>query len=147
MGFEEFLRVRDIMVVDVKHARPETPLMQVVRTMVENRIGSVVIVNERMEVVGIITEKDLLERVVAKGLDPSRLTAADVMTRPVIVVSPDTPVRTAIEIMRERNIGHLPVVENGRLVGILAEGDVLTLAPQYLELLRIRRAQRRGKRT
>lgn len=139
MSSGEYLLIRDIMVTDVKYVTPETPLTNVVRIMVENRIGSVVIVGDRKEVLGIITERDLIEKVLAKNLDIRTLKAKDIMTKPVITVSPNTTVTAAANLMKEKNIGHLPVVENGRLVGIVAEGDVIFLAPEFLELLRIRR--------
>lgn len=135
----ELISVRDIMVTDVKYAYPETPLPQIVKIMVENKIGSVVIVGEKREVLGIITERDLIEKVLAKNLDFKTLKAKDIMSRPVVTVTPDSTVSYAANLMKERNIGHLPVVENGRLVGIVAEGDIIFLAPEYLELLRIRR--------
>jgi CBS domain-containing protein len=139
MSRGEYLLVRDIMVTDVKYVSPETPLSTVINIMIQNKIGSVVVVGDKREVLGIITERDLIEKVLAKNLDVRTLRAKDIMSKPVIVVSPDTSVSAATNLMKEKNIGHLPVVENGRLVGIVAEGDVISLAPEFLELLRIRK--------
>jgi len=135
----EYLTVRDIMVTDVKYVTPDTPLLAVVDVMVENKIGSVVVVGEKREVLGIITERDLIVKVLKRGLDPRTLKAKDIMSKPVIVVTPETSVSAAANIMKEKNIGHLPVVENGRLVGIIAEGDITSLAPEFLEVLKLRR--------
>ncbi|MEM1605946.1 MAG: CBS domain-containing protein [Fervidicoccaceae archaeon] len=139
MSRGEYLLIRDIMVTDVKYVSPETPLSTVINIMIQNKIGSVVVVGDKREVLGIITERDLIEKVLAKNLDVRTLRAKDIMSKPVIVVSPDTSVSAAANLMKEKNIGHLPVVENGRLVGIVAEGDVISLAPEFLELLRIRK--------
>lgn len=134
-----YLSIRDIMVSDVKSVSPDTPLVDVVRIMIDNKVGSVVVIGEKREVLGIITERDLIEKVLARSLDVKTLKAKDIMSRPVITITPDTSVSAAAMIMKEKNIGHLPVVENGRLVGIVAEGDITSLAPEFLELLRIRK--------
>ncbi|MEM1619806.1 MAG: CBS domain-containing protein [Fervidicoccaceae archaeon] len=142
-AFESALTVRDIMTVDVKTASPDARVSDVVRIMIENEIGSVVIVGDKREVLGIITERDLIRRVLARGLDPKAVKAEEIMSRPVITIEPDASVEEAANLMKEKGVGHLPVVESGRLVGIIAEGDILMLAPQFLEIVRIRAKRRR----
>ncbi len=106
--------------------------------MLENNIGSIVIVGPKKEVLGIITERDLISKVLAKELNPRTTRAEDIMTRPVITVDPEASIGEVVNLLKEKNIGHLPVVENGRVIGIIAEGDVIQLAPEFLEILRIR---------
>ena len=137
----EGLTVRDIMVTDVKTIEPEDPAIKAVEIMTENNIGSVIVTGPTREVIGIITERDLITRVLAKRLDPSKVKATDIMSRPVITIEPDAPVSEVVNIMREKGIGHIPVVENGRVIGIVAEADIAFIAPEYLQLLRIRKSR------
>ncbi len=133
------LKVRDIMSSPVVTATPNTSVFEIAKKMSEENIGSVVIVNEVGEVVGIVTENDLIRRVLAKGKDPFRTKASEVMTSPVIHISPDMDLKDAASLMVSKNIGHLVVIENNKLVGIIAEYDILRLAPNLLEVLYLRR--------
>ncbi len=132
------MSARDIMTTEVVTAEPDTPISKIVRLMLENNIGSIVIVGPKKEVLGIITERDLISKVLAKELNPRTTRAEDIMTRPVITVDPEASIGEVVNLLKEKNIGHLPVVENGRVIGIIAEGDVIQLAPEFLEILRIR---------
>jgi len=132
------MSARDIMTTEVVTADPDTPISKIVRLMLENNIGSIVIVGPKKEVLGIITERDLISKVLAKELDPRTTRAEEIMTRPVITVDPEASIGEVVNLLKEKNIGHLPVVENGRVIGIIAEGDVILLAPEFLEILRIR---------
>lgn len=136
---EESLTVRDVMVTDVKTVTPDDPVMKAVDIMSEHNIGSVVVVGPKREVLGIITERDLIVRVLAKRLDPTSVKAMDIMSRPVITIEPDAPLSEVVSIMKEKGVGHVPVVENGRVVGIIAEGDIAYIAPEFLQLLRIKK--------
>lgn len=131
--------VSDLMTTDVIKVKPETPLTEVVRLMLDNEIGSVVVVNEKDVLLGIITERDLIVKVIGGGKSPQELKAKDIMTSPVIYTEPDVPIEEAVNLMKTKKIGHLPVVRNGRVVGIIATGDVISIAPEYLELLKIKR--------
>jgi len=133
------LKVRDIMSSPVVTASPDTNVFEIAKKMTEENIGSIVIVNEAGEVIGIITEDDLIKRVLAKGKDPFTTKAEEIMTKPIVYVSPDTDLKDAADIMVSKNIGHLVVIENGKLVGIIAEYDILRLAPNLLEVIYLRR--------
>ena len=137
-AYEE-LSVRDIMTVDVKTAPPDATVSDILRIMMENNIGSVVIVGPRREVLGIITERDLIRKVLLKGLNPRETRAEEIMSKPVITIEPDASIQEAANLMKEKGIGHLPVVENGRVVGIVAEGDIILLAPEFLEIFKLKR--------
>lgn len=73
---------------------------------------------------GIISERDLINKLVNKKLDPDSVKVSELMTRSVLTVSPDTTVQQAMEIMTEKRIRHLPVLDNGKLVGIISIGDI-----------------------
>ncbi len=137
MGEERPLLVRDIMVYDPVMVTPDTNVVEIAKIMKEKNIGSVIVVEDG-RLVGIVTEEDLIRRVLAEGRDPVRTKAADVMTRPVVYVSPDTELKEAALLMARLGIGHLPVVEGNRVVGIIAEYDIVRLTPELIELLYVK---------
>ena len=98
------------------------PLASVAELMWKQQTGSVVI-REGQRIVGIVTERDVL-RTVAAGKDAASVLVGDVMTTDIITTSPDTSVRDAARTMAQHWIRHLPVVENGQLVGIISQRDI-----------------------
>jgi CBS domain-containing protein len=88
-------------------------------------VGSVVILRGG-EPVGILTDRDLLERVVAEGKDAAETSTADVMSQPLHVVDPEDPLDRVVELMSARGIRRIPVVREGELVGIVTLDDVLS---------------------
>jgi len=98
------------------------PLASVAELMWKQQTGSVVI-REGQRIVGIVTERDIL-RTVAAGKDAASVLVGDVMTTDIITTSPDTSVRDAARTMAQHWIRHLPVVENGQLVGIISQRDI-----------------------
>lgn len=106
----------------------QATVLDAAKLMNEHRIGALVVSGEgdqADQVLGIFTERDVLRRVVAERRDPAQTTIADVMTRQVACISPDTPVEEARAIFRQRRIRHLPVVDdNGRLQGMVSIGDM-----------------------
>ncbi len=139
MSEESMLKVEDIMTTDVITVDPDTTIDRIVDIMLEKKIGSVVVVGPKKNVLGIVTERDLISKVLADRKDPREVKAKEIMSVPVVTIEPDAPVGEAVRVMHSRSIGHLPVVKNGRVIGIVAEGDVILMAPEFLELLRIRR--------
>jgi len=100
--------------------------MEAVKIMSDRRIGSLV-VGRREKVVGIFTERDVLNRVVAKHLDPLKTIVKDVMTTPVACCQPTTKLAECRSVMTEKRIRHLPVVKENRLLGMISSGDILAL--------------------
>ena len=95
------------------------------RLMAEHGIGGLPVVGEGGRVAGIFTERDLLRRVVALDLDPAETAVEAVMTSPVIVGTPSTPLDECASVMTSRRLRHLPIVEDEQLVGMVTIGDVL----------------------
>jgi len=93
------------------------------RTMATENVGSLPVVEEQ-KLVGMITDRDLVTNVLAKDLDPNKVPIAEVATQNPVSVSPNESLDTALERMAEMQVRRLPVVEAGRLVGILAQADV-----------------------
>ena len=101
-----------------------TTVLDASTLMVERGIGGVVVV-EAGGLVGIFTERDVLRRVVAVRLDPAQTLVRDVMTAPVLTVTPETPLEECQATMTQRRIRHLPVVGPAGLGGLVSSGDVL----------------------
>ena len=117
------MKVRDIMTEKVEIVSPDTGLENVARLMAENDIGSVPVCQDKT-ILGLITDRDIVIRAIAKGENPATTKAKDVMSTDIISVSPDTDAHEAADKMSEYQIKRLPVVENGKLTGIIALGDL-----------------------
>ncbi len=139
MSQPEELKISDVMTTSVVTSRPDETVVDAARKMAENRIGCVVVVDEKNTILGIVTEGDIVRRVVARGLDPASTVVETIMTRNPVTVYEDASLAAAAEIMREKGIGHLPVVnEKGRLVGIITRSDIVRIAPSLIEVLYLR---------
>ena len=117
------MQVREIMTRDVTALAPSCSIAEVAQTMRHLDVGSIPLVQEG-RLVGVITDRDITIRVVADGLDPHLEQAEMHMTRDPITVTPDTSTDEAGQVMAREQIRRLPVVEQGRLVGYLALGDL-----------------------
>lgn len=102
---------------------PTMSVADAVAEMNRHRVGSVLVIDGG-RLVGIFTERDVLRRVVGAGVDPKRALVADVMTSGVITVSPDVSIEETMVLFTEKRCRHLPVVDNGRLVGTISIGDI-----------------------
>lgn len=103
---------------------PLARMSEVLASLVERRIGAV-LVCDGDAVVGIVSERDIIRCLLVHGVAVLELTAAEVMTAPVITIRPDHSVVEAMELMTDRRIRHLPVVESGRLTGLVSIGDLV----------------------
>ncbi len=128
------LIVRDIMSKDVKVVRPDTTMKEVVATMNKLGIGSILVVQGERPV-GIITERDILRREVEPCLAPETLTAKHVMTSPVITINEEASIEEAARLMAKKRAKRLPVMNNGKLVGILTYTDIVFKVPTMLSVL------------
>ena len=115
-----------IMSKDVIALSEDDTVADAVKAMSERGVGSVVITDAEGRPVGIFTERDLMKKVCAKGLDPSRVPLGDVMTRHPLVARENWTAAKALEVMAYYGFRHLPVVdEHGKLVGIVSIKDVV----------------------
>ncbi|MEM1670794.1 MAG: CBS domain-containing protein [Archaeoglobaceae archaeon] len=128
------LPVKEIMTRDVCKASIDENIHSVAKRMVEYGVGSAVIMDGNKPV-GIVTEKDLIAKVVAKNKSPSSVKVREVMSSPLITIKPTTSIREAASIMTKKGIRRLPVVnENGELVGIITDNDILGISLDLGEL-------------
>lgn len=103
---------------------PQATVLEAARAMDAHNVGSLLVVDGETPV-GIFSERDLMRRVVVAGKDPAKVKVREVMSRDVWVVEPDTRVKEAMAIMTERRCRHLPVVEKGKVVGLISIGDLV----------------------
>lgn len=133
------LCVQDVMARDVVTVDSDYSVKYAARMMNYFSISSLVIISKG-EIVGILTERDVLTRVVAIGLDPEKVIVREIMSKPVIVVSPTMSLEDAVKIMFKRRIKKLPVVMReevgSKLVGMLSLTDVARLQPQMIETIK-----------
>jgi len=102
---------------------PDTPVTACVRTMTAEKIGALIVMDgERL--IGIFTERDALNKVLAAGLDPVSTKVSEVMTKDPYCIPPTTTVGEAMELVTKRRIRHLPIVENGKVLAVVSSGDL-----------------------
>ncbi|MBI4021168.1 MAG: CBS domain-containing protein [Candidatus Aenigmarchaeota archaeon] len=124
--------VKDIMVTDVKTITPESTIQEAATSMRKFDIGSLLVV-EKTKMVGILTEGNILDKVVAEANDPATVSVRDVMSTNIIYIRPDLDVGEAADLMVEKKIKRLPVVSGGRLVGIVTAMDICAAEPKMVE--------------
>ena len=102
----------------------EAPVLEVIRLMAEHHIGSVLVM-QGGELVGIATERDYARKVILQGRSSADTPVAAIMSSPVITVTPADTAQTCMAMMTDRRIRHLPVVEDGRVLGLVSIGDLV----------------------
>jgi len=131
---EGALLVRDVMTENVRTVRPNSTITEVVRKMNKFEVGSVVVVDGEKPV-GLITERDILRRVLEVTLAAEAMKAKEVMSSPLVTVGDEVTIDQAARIMADRRIKKLPVVKEGKLVGIVTSTDIVRSQPRMFELL------------
>ena len=126
--------VRDVMSKEVKVVRSDTSVKEVVATMNKFDIGSIIIVQGDRPV-GIITERDILRRLVEPCLAPETLTARQIMTSPVLTISETAGIEETAKLMARKRVKRLPVINNGKLVGMITYTDIVAKVPTLLSIL------------
>lgn len=117
------MKVREIMTTDVATASPDTTLEEIATMMRDEDTGAIPVVEEN-ELIGVITDRDIVIRCIAEGRKAAEATADDVISENIETVEPDVDVDEAARLMAQKQVRRLPVVENGRLVGMLSLGDI-----------------------
>src|SRR5438876_4358169 len=116
--------VREAMTKDPRSIGQSASVVEASRLRRDEHIGSLPITDDE-KLVGMITDRDITTRVVAEAADPKRTSVGDVYSRDLISVEPDKDLEEALQLMARDQVRRLPVVENGRLVGILAQADIV----------------------
>lgn len=115
--------VREVMTAGVTAVPPDASLVEAAQLMRAQDIGNV-LVTRAGRVIGVLTDRDITLRAVAEGADPLTVSAQAVCTRPPVCVGPDDEVATAVSLMRRHAVRRLPVVAEGRPLGMVSLGDV-----------------------
>ena len=117
-------RIRDVMTPNPQTLSASATVREAAETMRANDIGDVIASDDKGGIAGIVTDRDIVVRVVAEGRDPRATRIEDVASHDLTAVSPDDPVERAVDLMRERAVRRLPVVKRGKVVGIVSIGDL-----------------------
>ena len=116
-------QIQERMVSDVVTVEPSTRVVDAAKTMIEEEKGPLPVV-EGGDLVGMVTDRDLIARVVAEGVDPNSVTVNDVATKDLVTAAPDQDVEEARRLLVEHQLDRLLVVEGDRLVGIISGTDI-----------------------
>ena len=110
---------------DIAKVAPTATIAEVVAQLSARRIGAVLVLDTAGQILGIVSERDVVHALAAKGAETLQMSAAQIMTQAVQTAAPQTSVAQAMEIMSTGRFRHLPVVSNGALVGIVSIGDIV----------------------
>ncbi|MDH5782788.1 MAG: CBS domain-containing protein [Candidatus Bathyarchaeota archaeon] len=128
-------KVGDVMIKNVVTVDADATVKEAAEIMNKHEIGCLVVMKGK-KLVGILTERDMLKRVLGESRNPEKTKASEIMTTPVITTSPTTDLVKAAKLMFENNVKKLPVVSKGKLVGIVTLTDLARFQPQIIRLLK-----------
>ncbi len=127
--------VKEAMKTNLAIVDPKTSVLDAAKIMKKRKIGNVIVVKNNQPV-GILTESDILKKVVADGKKPEKVSVKDVMSTPVIVSDPYITLEKAMNIMGKCNVRRLPVIEKDKLIGIITQTDISLISPILHEISR-----------
>ena len=135
IGLRPRLLVKDVMSSPVITVAENASIHKASQLMADNNIGCVVVVSKKGKPLGIITTTDLVKRVLAKNVQPSKLKGKEVMTSPLITIGPEETLTETARRMSQLNIRRLGVVYKGNLVGIISSKGILAVTPELIETI------------
>ena len=124
----------DAMTTDPVKVRGTVSIPDCALLMKEKHVGALLVVENNL-LKGIITEQDIVRRLVAEGLDPKHTIAEDILSRRIYTIRPGDDIFEALMIMKDENVRHITVMEKGTLLGLVTAKDILKIEPQLFELL------------
>ncbi|HZZ00231.1 MAG TPA: CBS domain-containing protein [Candidatus Baltobacteraceae bacterium] len=119
----------DIMTENVEVLREDDSLQTAAERLAQHDVGALPVCDDQQQVRGIVTDRDIVVHGLAQGKDPRKTTVAEIVSSNPVTVGPDDSVQRVTEIMGERQIRRVPVVEAGRLIGIISQGDIAQSVP------------------
>jgi CBS domain-containing protein len=138
IGLRTRMLVKDAMSNPVITTKEEATSNKVAFLMGENDVGCVVVTNKEGKPLGIITERDLVIRVLSKNLKPDAVKAKEIMTSPLVTIEPEATINEAAKRMNRLGIRRLGVLYKGALVGIISSKDILNVMPELIEIIQER---------
>ena len=127
--------VKEAMKTNLAIAKPSMTVLDAAKLMKKRKLGNVIVV-EKKQPVGILTESDILKKVVAEGKNAKDILIKDVMSTPIIVIDPYVSLEEANKTMGKCNVRRLPVIENDELIGIITQKDISRMSPILHEISR-----------
>jgi CBS domain-containing protein len=127
--------VKDVMSSPVVTTDEQAPSNKIAKLMNENKFGCVIVTDKDGKPLGIITERDLVIRVLANNMKPEKIKAKDVMTSPLATIDPDASISDAARRMSRLDIRRLGVIYRGDLIGLISSKDILGVMPELLETI------------
>ncbi len=140
------MKVSEVMTRNPIRVSPQTPVDKVARLMEEEKVGSVLVVNKNDELLGIITERMLVLEVLARNRHPSKVKAEEIMWESAVSVPPEMDIDKAAVLLEELEIRYLPVIEKGKVVGILSVSDLAGLLSNLVDCVFAELKYRKEKR-
>lgn len=138
IGLRSKMLVKDVMSSPVITIDEDAPVNKAAMSMDKNDLGCIIVTDKKGKPLGILTERDLVTRVLAKNVQPASVKAKDAMTSPLITIEPDATINEAAKRMRKLNIRRLGVVYKSQLAGLLSSKDILGVMPELLETIQER---------
>jgi CBS domain-containing protein len=135
IGLRTKMLVKDAMSSPVVSLDEEAPSNKIAKIMDKNDLGCVIIINKAGKPIGIITERDLVLRVLTKNLKPDTVKAKDIMTSPLVTIEPEETISDAARRMSRLDIRRLGVLYKGNLVGLISSKDILGVMPELIEII------------
>lgn len=128
------VKVLDAMTRTPVSISPGKTVSECAKIMLKKGVGGIMVV-ENGEIRGIVTEKDMVEKVIAKSLNPKNVKVSEIMSKKPIFIKPNLDIYDALIEMRDSDVRRLPVVHEGKLVGLLTEKDILKIEPSLFDLM------------
>ena len=138
IGLRTRMLVKDVMSSPVITTEEDASSNKVARLLDENKVGAVVVTSKQGKPLGIITERDLVVRVLAKNLEPDAAKAKDIMTSPLVTIEPEATISEAARKMSSLDIRRLGVLYKGNLEGLISSKDILSVMPELIEIIQER---------
>lgn len=135
IGLRSKMLVKDVMSSPALTLDENAPANKVAGLMAKHEYGCILVTTKQAKPMGIITERDLVVRVLAKNAKPDTVRAKSVMTSPLMTIESDATINEAAKLMSKLNIRRLGVMYKGQLVGIISSKDVLAVMPELLETI------------
>ena len=128
------MKVSDLMSNSVISVAPDTSAAAAAKLLAKHNIGSVPVVGGDGRIRGIVTDRDIVTRCIAYDNNPFDMPVSEIMTRGVLGVSPDADIREATKLMSSEQVRRLPVIDNGKIIGVISLGDMAQSNAYQLEI-------------
>jgi len=138
IGLRPRMLVKDVMTSPVITISEEDTVQEAARLMDKNDVGCIIVVDKERMATGIITERDMITRVLSKNALPSKIKAKKVMTSPLLTIDPDESLTDAARKMSRLNVRRLGVMYRGNLEGLISSKDILAVTPELVEIIQER---------